>query len=641
MLTKIKQSLLLQVILAVFILVAMQTYTSISFTENRVSSLVGELQQKLKESSQMLDSELNEARQESQLALDAMAQNTHQALSSSLKQQLNEKQKNMTVLLDNNAKASADGMATMLASISPQAILDRDMPKLTELVRAAHQNTSVVFATFYDDKGRYLTRYLDNANPMVSQLINEGKGQRRMEKLLNGAQNNSNIYLAQTEIDHQGRNLGKLIIALDKSLQNQMIEKTEVEFKQLITNSAQQVEQIISEQSQVNQNKLAESFKEVNESNAQLIREIDTEMSRASGALVMNLTWVMLALGLVMLAALSFIIINRILAKVKVLTKALGELAKGGGDLTQQIDINSEDEIGLMAKSVNQFLAKTRNLIINANQAADNTTRQVNTMIQSSNEVDQAVHRQKQEIAHVSQAMAEVTRAIEQESVSIQAALENIDSVKSDSQDSGVIAEQVTQQINMLVNKVEQANQRVMKFDELSVQIGSVLDVIQGIAEQTNLLALNAAIEAARAGESGRGFAVVADEVRALASKTRESTEEIQSSIERLQNESKGLVSVIEAAATDAKQSMDEIGRSDAIQHSLRNAIQGLYDMINSIAAMAEEQTAVANEVNASTERMNEESEQSLLAVARSSEVIAQLQTLSSNLKQTMSAFKV
>lgn len=641
MLTTIKQSLLLQVILAVFVLVALQTYSSISFTENRVSSLVGELQQKLQASSRTLDSELQEARLESEQALKAMAEDTRQGLSASLKQQLSTTQQSMTKLLDHNAKASADGMATMLASISPQAILDRDMPKLTELVRAAHQNSSVVFATFYDDKGRYLTRYLDNANPMVALLINEGKGQRRMEKLLNGAQNNSNIYLAQTEIEHQGRNLGKLIIALDKSLQNQMIEKTDVEFKQLINNSASQVEKIIAEQTVVNQDKLAASFKEVNQSNADLIKEIDNEMGRASGALVLNLTWVMLALGLLMLAALSFIIINRILAKVRVLTSALGELAKGGGDLTQQINIDSEDEIGLMAKSVNQFLAKTRGLIIDANLAADHTTGQVSTMLKSSNEVDQAVQRQKQEIAHVSQAMAEVTRAIEQESVSIQAALENIDSVKSDSQDSGVIAEQVTQQISMLVDRVDQANQRVMKFDELSMQIGSVLDVIQGIAEQTNLLALNAAIEAARAGESGRGFAVVADEVRALASKTRESTEEIQLSIERLQSESKGLVAVIEAAAADAQQSMDEIGRSDAIQHSLRNAIQGLYDMINSIAAMAEEQTAVANEVNASTDRMNQESEHSLQAVARSSAVIAELQTLSANLKQTMSAFKV
>ncbi|WP_434339418.1 methyl-accepting chemotaxis protein [Motilimonas cestriensis] len=641
MLTKMKQSLLVQVLFAVFVLVALQTYSSISFTESSVSNLVIDLHRKLTDSSEALEQELGKAKLESQHALTAMAQDTHQALSMSLKQQLSEKQQSISQLLDHNAKASADGMATMLASISPLAIVDRDMPKLTELVKAAHQNSSVVFATFYDDKGRYLTRYLNSANPMVNQLVNEGQGNRRMEKLLNGAQNNPNIYLAQTDVSYQDRMVGKLIIALDKSLQNKEIEKTEVEFKQLITDSAAQVEQIITQQAVINQNKLEVSFTDVNKSNRELIREIDDEMNRASSGLVINLTWVMVVLGGVMLAALSFILVNRIISKVKVLTRALASLAKGGGDLTQQIDIHSEDEIGLMANSVNEFLAKTRSLIIDANQAADNTTNQVSIILSSSQDVDHAVQRQKQEIAHVSTAMAEVTRAIEQESVSIQAALENIDSVKSDSQDSGVIAAQVTKQISQLVQKVDDANQRVTNFDSLSIQIGSVLDVIQGIAEQTNLLALNAAIEAARAGESGRGFAVVADEVRALASKTRESTEEIQLSIERLQSESKGLVGVIEAAANDAQQSMNEIGRSDAIQHSLRDAIQGLYDMINSIAAMTEEQTAVASEVNASTDRMNQESEQSLLAVARSSEVIAQLQALSADLKHTMSAFKV
>lgn len=641
MLIKIKQSLLLQVVLAVFALVALQTYSAISFTQSSVFDLVSDLRLKLTDSSRALDQALMQAQQESQQALSAMAQDTHSALSASLKTQLNEKQQSMTVLLDNNARLNADGMATMLASIAPQAIIDRDMPKLTELIKAAHQNQSVVFATFYDDRGRYLTRYLNNANPMVGQLIEQGNGQRRMEKLLNGAQANPNIYLAQTEVQFQERVIGKLIVALDKTLQNKEIQETEVQFKALISASAAQVERIISEQTAANQNKLAASFTEVNQSNSALISEIEQAMQGTSSALVVNLTWVMVILGALMLVALSFILINRVLTKVKVLTSALAKLAKGGGDLTQKIDVHSEDEIGLMAKSVNEFLAKTRTLIVDANKAADSTTSQVNTMLASSQKVDQAVQRQKQEIAHVSNAMAEVTRAIEQESISIQAALENIDSVKSDSQDSAVIAQQVTQQIKLLVQKVDDANQRVANFDGLSLQIGSVLDVIQGIAEQTNLLALNAAIEAARAGESGRGFAVVADEVRALASKTRESTEEIQQSIERLQSESKGLVNVIDAAASDAQRSMNEIGRSDAVQQSLRSAIQGLYDMINSIAAMAEEQTAVANEVHASTERMNQESEHSLMAVARSSEVIKHLQTLSSDLKQTMSAFKV
>ena len=142
MLIKIKQSLLLQVVLAVFALVALQTYSAISFTQSSVFDLVSDLRLKLTDSSRALDQALMQAQQESQQALSAMAQDTHSALSASLKTQLNEKQQSMTVLLDNNARLNADGMATMLASIAPQAIIDRANAYIKSRAAAASSSPS-------------------------------------------------------------------------------------------------------------------------------------------------------------------------------------------------------------------------------------------------------------------------------------------------------------------------------------------------------------------------------------------------------------------------------------------------------------------------------------------------------------------
>ncbi len=465
-----------------------------------------------------------------------------------------------------------------------------------------------------------MTRHLERRNPKVKALIKQGKGRRKLEKVLDGARKDNKLFIAEVDINPRGAVIGKFIMGIDKTQQLNAIKKIEDDFSALIDSSTQQVARVISEESNRSNTQLSQALDAVKANNAQIQREIVSTVNKTSSELVGKLTVVMIVLGIALLVALALIMINRVLSKVKTLTAALEDLAKGG-DLTQKINISSKDEIGDMATSVNEFLAKTRELILEANKAADNTSSRVEAMITTTDEVNHAVSRQKDEINLVSNAMNEVVKAIEEESASIQAALQNVDSVKAASENNSVIAQQMKKLIGELVEQVQQANDRVKQFEDLSGQIGSVLDVIQGIAEQTNLLALNAAIEAARAGDSGRGFAVVADEVRALASKTHQSTEEIQRNIERLQSGSKGLVEVIENVYGKAQQGIDEISRSDELQEDIRQSIQTIYDMINTIAAMAEEQTAVANEVSASTERINQESEQSIQAVEQANRV--------------------
>ena len=154
--------------------------------------------------------------------------------------------------------------------------------------------------------------------------------------------------------------------------------------------------------------------------------------------------------------------------------------------------------------------------------------------------------------------------------------------------------------IRSLQDEVGHAQTVINQLGEDSSNIGTVLDVIRGISEQTNLLALNAAIEAARAGEQGRGFAVVADEVRTLASRTQQSTEEIQSMIATLQNRAKESVKVMAESRDMATQSVSEVEKAQGLLDAIKQGMSSVQEMTYRIATAAEEQSQVSGDLDRS-----------------------------------------
>jgi len=203
------------------------------------------------------------------------------------------------------------------------------------------------------------------------------------------------------------------------------------------------------------------------------------------------------------------------------------------------------------------------------------------------------------------------------------------------------IVEQTIQGIRELANEVDNATETLHQLEAQSDTIGNVLDVIRGIAEQTNLLALNAAIEAARAGEQGRGFAVVADEVRTLASRTQESTQEIQDMIERLQSGTKQAVKVMNNSKEKVAQSVEQSNKTGETLASISSTVAIISQMNAQIASATEEQSATTTEITRSIDTIMSATNQSADSAKLADEASEKLKQITNDLVALIKQFKL
>ncbi|MCS3457098.1 methyl-accepting chemotaxis protein [Aeromonas sp. BIGb0405] len=320
---------------------------------------------------------------------------------------------------------------------------------------------------------------------------------------------------------------------------------------------------------------------------------------------------------------------------------ALNDIAHGEGDLTVQIQTRSQDEVGQLARSFNQFVARLHGIVSRLREVGQQLAEQSRSQAAGAQARSQQVRQQQDEIVMVATAVTEMASATQEIAGNAEfAATTSGEAVKLAVAGQSQVG-QSQRSITGLADEVADASQIIHELDAHAQKISGILATISGIAEQTNLLALNAAIEAARAGEQGRGFAVVADEVRVLSKRTHDSTDEIQQMIETLQQTTRRAVSGMETSRQLAGTSVEDAESANQSLSRINEAIGTISDMATQIAAAAEEQTSVTGEISRNTENIRHVSQELAEQAQEEAAQAAELKSLTERLAEELGRFRL
>jgi len=359
-----------------------------------------------------------------------------------------------------------------------------------------------------------------------------------------------------------------------------------------------------------------------------------------------NTSGTLIELSLGLLAALIGLLLVWLMARsvtkpILGVAHMLEDIASGEGDLTRRLAYDKQDELGQLAGWFNRFLDKLQPIIAEVKrsvQDARNTADQSSAIATQTSAGMEQQYRQVDQVATASHEMSATAQDVARSAA--QAAEAAKDADRATRQGLTVI-DRTTASIDTLAADMSAAMVQVEGLAANSEKIGTVLETIRAIAEQTNLLALNAAIEAARAGEAGRGFAVVADEVRNLARRTQESVEETRQVIEQLQNGTQEVVGSMGNSHRQAQGSVEQVGQAVTALRQIGDAVTVISDMNLQIASAAEEQSAVAEEINNNVATIRDVTESLSGQANESARVSQSLNSLANQQQRLMDQFRV
>ncbi|MCB4437948.1 methyl-accepting chemotaxis protein [Alteromonas sp. McT4-15] len=302
--------------------------------------------------------------------------------------------------------------------------------------------------------------------------------------------------------------------------------------------------------------------------------------------------------SVLLVVLLIYVIGGSIVKPVQEVTERMKDISQGEGDLTRSLPEKGQDEVTRLARYFNQYTEKMRQSLLGIRENINSLSQQAELVENSSKNSNQQAHDQNENMLQVAAAMEQMTSQINEVSNNADSAEKSTSSARSNVQHGATVVDNTVKDIRSLTSDIESVSSVVTELAAQTDSIGAVLDVIRGIAEQTNLLALNAAIEAARAGEQGRGFAVVADEVRTLASRTGQSTDEIQAMIEKLQSNAKAAVDAVKVSQSASTKTVDNAIQANQNLQEADRLMTEIADMSSEIARATEQQAEAANEAN-------------------------------------------
>ena len=343
-----------------------------------------------------------------------------------------------------------------------------------------------------------------------------------------------------------------------------------------------------------------------------------------------------IALGLLVAALVA----RGIVRPIRVAVDAMRDIAAGEGDLTRRLEERGRNEVAELGQAFNQFAEKVRRLVSEVAGSTSQVAAAAEEMSAITDEFNRDVAQQRHEIEQVATAMNEMTATVQDVARNAAQAAASAQAADREAQQGQQVVHETVSSIESVSVEVEHTASAIQRLEADSQSISAVLEVIRGVAEQTNLLALNAAIEAARAGEQGRGFAVVADEVRTLASRTQQSTLEIQQVIEQLQSGARNAAEVMHRGRAQVDSSVLQAQQAGSSLTSITSAVASISDMNVQIASAAEQQSAVSDEISQNVVNINQVADRVTESASQTAQASSQLAHLAVGLQTLVGQFK-
>ncbi|WP_445945971.1 methyl-accepting chemotaxis protein [Shewanella sp.] len=325
--------------------------------------------------------------------------------------------------------------------------------------------------------------------------------------------------------------------------------------------------------------------------------------------------------------------VNDILAKLKTIKKE--------SDLTQVFTIYNDDELGQISTNLTGVIEHLRGILESISSAASTIHTSAESLNNFTTETNDRMHQQQAETEQTATAMNQMTATVAEVAQSTTAAADSARNADEHAANGDIIVQQSISSMSVLSSQIQQTAEVISHLSNDSQNIGQVLDVIKSIAEQTNLLALNAAIEAARAGEQGRGFAVVADEVRTLAKRTQESTLQIETMIDGLQQGVKKAVTSMQAGITQVDEANEKTNMAGKALKEIVSSVDSITELNTHIATAAEEQSSVAESINRSIIAISDITQHSSQAAGELSHSVNELSKLANSMRDQVGMFKL